>query len=146
MKATGEFAEGRRMLERARDAGGDSVYAMASMAETAAGMADYVDVAAQLMRALPAVRPTIARPFPGALPNAVRLLALNAPPEIAAPVLELAARTRPSWDLAWHGGAWVYLRMGGRNCVRAAEMGSELTRFGWTDREIADLLRRCISR
>lgn len=141
--ATGDLPGARALLERSRAAGGDSVYATSSLAETAAGMGDFQRAANETIRALRGVRPTIIAPFPAALQNAVRALALNAPPHIAAPVLELAARTRPSWDLGWQGGAWAYARWGGEHCARAAEMAEELTRFGWTTREIVDLLKAC---
>jgi len=141
--ATGDMASGRALLERARAAGGDSVYASSALAEAAVGVEDWERAATEAIRALQGVRPTIAAPFPGALQSAVRLLAERAPPEIAAPVMEEAVRSRPSWDLAYWGGAMTYLRWGGEHCRRAAQLADELTRFGWTDSEVVLLLRRC---
>ncbi len=144
--AAGDLAGGHALLVRARAAGGDSVYAMSSMAETAVGRNDFVEAAAMALPALRGLRPTIAAPFPGALQNAIRALAQSAPPEVAAPVLEAAIKARPSWDLAWQGAAWTYVRWGGNHCARGAELADEMTRFGWTDREKVDLLRRCVAR
>ena len=144
--ALGEFDQARALFERSRAAGGDSVQASSSLAETAAGLHDWPRAAAEATRALRGLHPTIATPFPGALQNAVRALALNGPPEIAAPVLEVAMQTRPSWDLAWQGAAWTYVRWGGEHCARAADLVDEMSRFGWTDREKLDLLRRCAAR
>jgi spermidine synthase len=144
--AAGDLAAGRAYLERARDRGGDSVYAMALLAETATGAGDYARAAAELLRAIRGLRPTIATPFPGALESAVRRLASDAPPQVAAPVIEAAVAARPSWDLAYQGGAFVYARWGGEHCRRAAELASELPRFGWTDREVLSLIRGCVPR
>ncbi|MFI5208121.1 MAG: hypothetical protein ACHQX4_08890, partial [Gemmatimonadales bacterium] len=84
--------------------------------------------------------------FPGSLQNVVRDLALNAPPQAAAPVMEEAMRRRPSWDLAFHGGALVNVRWGGEHCPHAAQLASEMNRFGWTDDEVLALLRPCAAR
>ena len=144
--AVGDLAGGRALLERARAAGGDSAFATSVLAETAAGEHDWARAATEAIRALKGVRPTIAAPFPGALQNAVRLLAMDGPPEVAAPVMEEAMRRRPSWDLAYHGAALVYTRWGGDHCSRAAVVGDELSRFGWTDGEKLALLRPCVRR
>ena len=141
--AIGDIAGGHALLERARAAGGDSVYAMSLMAETAAGQGDWARAATLLTRALESVHPTIAAPFPGSLQNALRTMALSAPPALAAPVVETAIRTRPSWDLAYLGGVWVHARLGGEHCVRAAELAEEMPRFGWEPKEIVALLRPC---
>ncbi len=141
--ATGQVDSGLALLERARAAGGDSVYAMSVMAEALTGMGRHPEAADLAVRALRAVRPTIAAPFPGALQTAVRRMASESPPAVAAPVFEEAVRSRPSWDLGYEGGARVYVRWGGEHCRRAAELAGELGRFGWTDREIVDLLRGC---
>lgn len=143
LSATGDLLGGRAMLERSRLAGGDSVYATSVLAETAAGEHDWLRAAAETIRGLRGVRPTIAAPFPQALQNAVRDLATDAPPEIAAPVMEEAVRLRPSWDLAFHGGALVNVRWGGEHCSRAAQLADELLRFGWTQSEVVALLRPC---
>jgi spermidine synthase len=144
--ATGDLTAGRAYLERARDAGGDSVYAMAVLAETAVGLGDYPHAAEQATRAIRGLRPTIATPFPAALQTALRRLANEAPPEVAAPVAEEAVRRFPSWDLAYQGGAFAYARWGGPKCARAAELAAELPRFGWTDREVLRLIGRCVGR
>jgi spermidine synthase len=141
--AEGAADSSRALLERARAAGGDSAYASSILAQTAANAGAWAAAARETMRALRGVRPTIATPFPGALQNAVRELALNAPPDVAAPVMEEAMLRRPGWDLAYHGAALVNVRWGGAHCRRAAMAASELTRFGWTDGEIVALLRPC---
>jgi len=143
LSATGDLAGGRAMLERSRVAGGDSVYATSVLAETAAGEKDWLRAAAEVTRALRGLRPTIAAPFPQALQNAVSRLATDAPPEIAAPVMDEAVRLRPHWDLAFHGAALVNVRWGGEHCGRAAQLADELTRFGWTESEVVALLRPC---
>jgi len=143
MSTTGDLAGGRAMLERSRAAGGDSVYATSLIAETATGQRDWLRAATEATRALRGVHPTIAAPFPQALQNAVRDLATTGPPEIVAPVLEEAVRLRPSWDLAYHGGALVNVRWGGEHCSRAAQLADELLRFGWTQSEVVALLRSC---
>jgi len=141
--ASGDTAAGVTLLEGARALGGDSVLATSLLAESAVLQKDYARAAAEAARAIDGLRPTLATPFPGALQSAVQRLALEAPPPVAAPVLELAGRARPGWDLAWWGGALVHARWGGTHCRRAAELASELGRFGWTDAEIVELLARC---
>jgi spermidine synthase len=143
LSLTGDLAGGRAMLERSRVAGGDSVYAASVLAETATGEKDWPRAAAEVSRALRGLRPTIATPFPQALQNAVSHLATDAPPEIAAPVMDEAVRLRPHWDLAFHGAALVNVRWGGEHCARAAQLADELTRFGWTESEVVALLRPC---
>ena len=60
-----------------------------------AGQRDWLRAAAEATRALRGVRPTIAAPFPQALQNAVRKLAIEAPPEIGATrVRQLEERIR----------------------------------------------------
>jgi spermidine synthase len=145
--ATGDLNGARQLLERAETASnGDTVAAMSTLAETAAGEGDWERAVAQATRALHAVRPTIVAPFPGALQNAIREIAEKAPPELAAPLLEDAVRLKPSWDLAYWGGATVNIRWGGEHCRRAAELADELGRFGWTESEKVLLLRRCAAR
>ncbi len=142
--ATGSLAEGRALLARARAAGGDSVYAMSLLDEQAEGLQDYVTAADLTTRAVRALRPTKAAPFPGALSTAVRRMAWEAPPEIAAPVLAAVREARPGWDLGYHGGAVVFLRWGADHCGEAERVAAELGRFGWTDREIVGLMRGCL--
>ncbi len=141
--AIGQVDSGVALLRRSRAAGGDSVYAMSVMAEALMGLGRHAQAAELALQALRVVRPTIAAPFPGALQTALRRLAAEAPPDIAAPVFEEAIRARPSWDLGYQGGAQTYKRWGGEHCRRAAELASELERFGWTDREIVGLLHGC---
>lgn len=141
--ATGDTDAGVALLTRARSLGGDSVGATSLLAEVAVLRHDYALGAAEATRAIAGLRPTMAAPWPSALERAMRRLILEAPHEVAAPVLEAAVRGRPGWDIAWWGGALVYARWGGAHCRRAAELGSELDRFGWTDREIVELLARC---
>lgn len=141
--AVGDLAKGRAFLERARESGGDSVYATSLLAETYAGDGRWDRVAAEAVRALRGLRPTIAAPFPGSLEKALTRLVFEAPPPVAAPVLEIAMAARPSWDLAFHGAVRVYARWGGEHCRRAAELAEQLPRFGWTEREAISLLRPC---
>lgn len=142
-RATGDTAAAIALLERARGADGDTVLATSVLAEWAVLRGDHERGAAEAARAINGLRPTLATPFPGALQSAVQRLALEGPPPVAAPVLDLAGRTRPGWDLPWWGGALVHARWGGRHCARAAELASELERFGWTYDEIVELLARC---
>jgi spermidine synthase len=144
--ALGDLPGARELLSRARESGGDSAYASSVLAELAVGERDYATAAAEARRALRALRPTLANPFPSALESAVNRLAIEAPPPLAAPVMELAVATRPSWDLAYRGGALAYARWGGEWCARAAQLAEELTRFGWTTREYLGLLRPCAGR
>lgn len=141
--AVGDVSGGRALLERSRAAGGDSVWATSALAELAIRDRDWQRTATEALRALKGLRPTIATPFPQSLQNAVRDLAVDGPPNVAAPVMEEAMRTRPSWDLAFHGGSLIQVRWGGAHCSRAAQVGSEMTRFGWTDGEVLALLRPC---
>jgi tetratricopeptide (TPR) repeat protein len=141
--ATGDLVLGRTMLERARAAGGDSVFAASVLAELAVGQRDYARGAAEARRAMRGLRPTLATPFPAALEKAMQRLATEAPPEVAAPVFEDVVRLRPSWDMAYYGGAKANLRWGGTHCRRAAQLAAELERFGWTAAEIVQLLETC---
>ncbi len=141
--ALGDLAGGRALLERARVARGDSILAMSALAESEVGQREWAKAADHATRALRGMRPTIAAPFPGALQNAVRAMALQGPPEIVTPALEVAMMARPSWDLGWQGAAWAYARWGGEHCARAADLADQMTRFGWTDKEKLDLLGPC---
>jgi predicted membrane-bound spermidine synthase/tetratricopeptide (TPR) repeat protein len=139
----GDTAAARRLLLRAREAGGDTVYASALLAEIAARQGDDSAAAADALRALRGLRPTIDTPFPLPLDATLRLLASRASPEVAGEVFEVAAATRPSWDLAYWGGAQVFSRGGQLGCRRAERLAGQLSRFGWTDEEIYQLLRAC---
>jgi spermidine synthase len=141
-----DSARSRELLSRALAAGGDTVYAMSALALAALDAGDAETAARLTTRALRALRPTIAMPFPGALDLAVRRLAWEGPPQLAAQVLAVAREARASWDLAWHGGAVALLRQGPAQCADAAHLASELTRFGWSDSEIVALLRPCLVR
>jgi tetratricopeptide (TPR) repeat protein len=141
--AIGDLGGSRAYLERARELGGDSVYATSALAETAAGEGDWPRAAREIVRAVEGLRPTLRRPLPGALQQALEKLALSGPPEVAAPVFERVVERLPHWDLAYHGGARVNARWGGERCRRAAELASEMPRFGWTDREVVGLLASC---
>jgi hypothetical protein len=70
-------------------------------------------------------------------------LANQAPPAQAGPVFERAVLARPSWQLAYWGGAVVHARAGGAACMRAERFALGLERFAWTDAEIVRLVRRC---
>jgi spermidine synthase len=139
----GDPARARDFIRRAEAAGGDSALTASLLAEMALGDGDWQGGAALAARALRALRPSIARPFPVALQNVVRNFALYGPPPFAAPVLELARETRPSWDLPVYGGVQLFARWGGPQCRRAAELSDELYRFGWEPPEIRALLQPC---
>jgi tetratricopeptide (TPR) repeat protein len=138
-----EFEESRTLLERGLAAGGDTVLALSALAETAVGQGDYERAADLARRAVRAVRPTLRAPFPAALQSAVRRLAWEAPPPLAARVLSAARESRPSWDLGYHGGAVALVRWGPEYCGEAQSVAAELPRFGWTAREIIRLLGGC---
>jgi len=139
----GDTAAARRLLLRAREAGGDTVSASALLAEIAARQGDDSAAAADALRALRGLRPTIDTPFPLPLDATLRLLASRARPEVAGEVFEVAAATRPSWDLAYWGGAQVFSRGGQLGCRRAERLAGQLSRFGWREEEIYQLLRVC---
>jgi len=141
---SGDTAAARPLMLRAREAGGDSTFVASLLAEIAARRGQDSIAATEALRALRGLRPTIASPFPAALDNAVKLLAARAGPDVAGAVFDLAAATRPSWDLAYWGGAQVYARGGALGCRRAQELASQLPRFGWRDGEIVTLLRPCL--
>jgi spermidine synthase len=143
--AVERVARGRNLLEQVGAAGGDSSFALAVLAELDANAGDYAAAANEAGRAIAALRPTIARPFPGALGGAVTALAQKAPPTVAGPVFLEAMRLRPAWQLAYWGGAVVAARSGGRACVDARRWAVELRRFGWTDEEILPLVRSCLT-
>jgi len=141
----GDTAAARPLVLRAREAGGDSTFAAALLAEIAARRGQDSVAAAEARRALSGLQPTIASPFPAALDNAMKLLAGRAGPEVAGSLFDLAVATRPSWDFAYWGGAQVYARGGPLGCRRAQELAMQLGRFGWRDSEIVGLLRPCLA-
>lgn len=140
---TEDTQAGLALLRRVPSAGGDSVQAFAALAQYSADGADWQAAADYSLRALAALRPTIASPFPNPLELALRRLADHAPPPLAARVLETAAQALPAWEIAYRGAAVANLRWGRERCGRAVELASELIRFGWTNRELASLLRSC---
>jgi len=141
--ALGDSAAAEQLLERAGAAGGDSALALSLLARDAVARGDWPRAAAEAMRAIDGVHPTLRAPFPGALQEVVRRLAQAGPVEVAAPVLDSARARRPSWDLGYWGGAEVYRRWGGTHCARAADLAGQLGRFGWTRREVDGLLANC---
>ena len=139
----GDTAHVREALLRSRLAGGDSVFATAMLAEIAARDGDDRTAAAEALRALRGLRPTIATPFPSPLEATMRLLASRAAPDVAGEAFDFAAASRPSWDVAYWGGAQVYARGGAAGCRRAERLAAELPRFGWRSDEIYSLLQAC---
>lgn len=142
----GDGALARQFIARADAAGGDTVLTSSLLAEYAASDGHWERATMLTMRALRALRPTLATPFPVALQNVVRNFALYAPPQFAAPVLETARELRPSWDVPFYGGVQLFARWGGSQCRRAAELSDELYRFGWRTSEAAALLQPCAER
>jgi len=141
-----EMDEARAFLLRAREVGaGDTVAVAAILAIVASRAGDDGTAAAEALRSLRGLRPTIRTPFPPVLESVLRTLASRATPGIAAPVFEYAVASRPSWDLAYWGGAQVNTRGGSAGCRRAAELAGQLPRFGWRDDEVRALLRPCRS-
>ena len=140
------WPEARRALLRARAAGtGDSVLVATMLADLALRENDDTTAAAEALRALrgaPPV-PTLAEPIPGALEPVLRTLGQRAGPALAGPVFDVAVATRPSWDVAYYGGAEVYARGGAAGCARAFDLAAQLRRFGWLESEAVSLLRAC---
>jgi spermidine synthase len=144
--ALGEMGPAHGFLLRARDVGeGDTVAVTAMLAIVASRAGDDVTAAAEALRALRGLRPTIRAPFPPVLDNVLRTLASRASRAVAAPVFDYAVTARPSWDLAYWGGAQVHARGGSAGCRRAAELAEQLPRFGWREDEIISLLRPCMT-
>jgi tetratricopeptide (TPR) repeat protein len=138
-----DTAKAKLLLGRVRAAGGDSVTASAVLAEIAANAGDYAAAASEALRAVEAVRPTLARPFPDALDGVFTTLANQAPSSVADPLFERAAAARPAWQLTYWAGAVLNSRVGGSACEKSLSLGAELARFGWTVKEIAAVVRRC---
>ncbi len=138
-----DTAKAKLLLARVRGAGGDSVTASAVLAQIAANAGDYATAAAEASRALEALRPTLARPFPDALEAVFTTLANRAPSAVADPLFDRAMALRPAWQLAFWAGAVLNSRPGGATCEKSLRLGADLARFGWTVREIATVVRRC---
>jgi tetratricopeptide (TPR) repeat protein len=144
--ALGEMDQARAFMLQARGVGeGDTTAVAAILAAIASQAGDDSTAATEALRALRGVRPTIRRPFPPALETVLRTLASRATAAVAAPVFEYAVTSRPSWDLAYWGGAQVHERGGSGGCRRAAELAEELPRFGWREDELVTLLRPCLA-
>ena len=144
--ALGELDQARGLLLRAREVGeGDTVAVTAMLAIVASRAGDDGTAAAEALRSLRGLRPTIRTPFPPVLENVLRTLAVRAATAVAAPVFEYAVASRRSWDLAYWGGAQVHARGGSAGCRRAAELAEQLPRFGWREDEVLTLLRPCLS-
>ena len=144
--AASDTARARELLDAVGAHGGDSAFASAVLAQLDANKGDFQAAAAEATRAIVSLRPTIERPFPGALDGAVSALAQRAPPALAGPVFERAIAVRPSWQLGYWGGAVVGGRAGGPACARAEQLALELERFGWTAAEIVSLVQPCLSK
>jgi spermidine synthase len=143
--ALGETGRARGLLRRAREVGeGDTVAVTAMLALLATQMGDDSRAAAEALRALRGLRPTIRTPFPPALENTLRALASRTGEAVAAPVFEYAVASRPSWVLGYSGGVQVHARGGSAGCRRAAELAEQLPRFGWRQGEVLTLLRPCM--
>jgi spermidine synthase len=142
-----EWRLAREGLLRARaTGGGDSVLVAASLADIAVRENDDTTAVVEALRALRGLRLTLVTPLPGALEPVLRTLAGRASPELAGPLFDFAAAARPSWDVAFYGGAEVYARGGAAGCRRAAALVEQLARFGWREREMIGLLRPCAAR
>jgi tetratricopeptide (TPR) repeat protein len=139
-----DTAKAQGLLERVRGAGGDSASASAALAAIAAARADYAGATAEAYRALGALRPTLARPFPAAFDEVFPALANRAPASIAGPLFDRAVAARPAWQLAYWAGALLYARAGKGGCSRAADFALGLERLGWTEKEIVAVVRRCV--
>ena len=139
-------SKGRELLESVRAHGGDSAFASAVLAQLDANSGNYAAAAAEAIRAIGSLRPTLDRPFPGALEGAVTTLGQLAPPVVAGPVFERAVSALPYWQTGYWGGAVVGARAGGPACGHAEHLALELGRFGWTAEEIVPLVRSCLTR
>jgi len=139
-----DTAKARGLLERVRRAGGDSASASADLAAIAAAGGDYAAATAEAYRALGALRPTLAHPFPAAFDDVLPALANRAPVSVAGPLLDRAVAERPAWQLAYWAGAVLNARAGGGGCSRAADFALGLERLGWTEKEIVAVVRRCV--
>ena len=139
-------ARARELLSSVAVHGGDSAFASAVLAQLDANSGNYAAAAVEAIRAIASLRPTLERPFPGALEGAVTTLGQLAPPAVAGPVFEHAVAALPYWQTGYWGGAVVGARAGGAACARAERLALELGRFGWTAEEIVPLVRSCLAR
>ena len=137
---------GRALLERVERVGGDSSFALATLAELDASGGRFAVAESEAARAMAGLKPTLARPFPMALARAMVVLAQRAPAEVAAPLFARAEAERPSWQLGYWGTAVVNGRAGGVACAGAVRSALVLRRFGWTRQEIVRLLGACPAR
>jgi len=145
--ALGDTLGAKSLLERVAGAGGDSVSAAALLAVLAANNDDYPEAADEARRALNALRPTLAWPFPDEFADVFTTLANRAPQDIAGPLIGLAVATKPAWQLAYWAGAVLDSRVGGAACEAARRFGAELQRrFAWSEEEVAGAVRRCAAR
>jgi spermidine synthase len=143
----GHWREARSELLRARAVGGgDSVLVATLLGDIAVRNGADTTAAVELLRALRGIHLTLASPLPGMLEPAMRTLAGRAGPAIAGPLFDHALVSRPSWDIAYYGGAEVYARGGPAGCRRAAALVEQLARFGWREKEMVALLRPCAAR
>ncbi len=131
------------LLEARAVGGGDSVLVASLLADLAVRDKDDSTAAAEALRALHGLRPTLATPLPGTLEPVLRALAERAAPRVAGPLFDYALASRPTWDVAYYGGAQLYARGGAAGCARAFDLAAQLQRFGWREREAASLLRPC---
>lgn len=111
-----------------------------------ANAGDYAGAVAEALRALDALRPTLARPFPNALDGVFTTLANRATLAMAGPLFDRAVAARPAWQLAYWAGAVLNARAGGRACEKAGSFAVGLERLGWTVEEIVAVVRRCAKR
>jgi len=140
----GDSMKAEALLERVRGAGGDSVTALALLAAVAANRGDYAAAAQDAARAVDALRPTLARPFPEALSDVFESLANHAPPAVVGPLIDRAMEARPSWQVPYWAGAVLDSRVGRGACELARRFGAQLERrFNWSKEETAAAVRQC---
>jgi spermidine synthase len=122
--------------------GGDTAQARAGLAALAARAGRWRDAVAELGPALAGGRGTYRHPFPaGALRQALRSLAFEAPPSLADSVLAAAVRARRGWPSLYEFRAAVALRDG--RCADAATQFLTLAEFGIEPSDAAERLARC---
>ena len=136
----------RSLLADVGRLGGDSAFALAVLAQLDANAGNYALAASEASRSIAHLRPTLERPFPGALDGAAVTLGQRAPPSVAAPVFELAVTALPAWQTGYWGIAVVGARAGGRACGPAERAAMELARFGWTAAEFVPLVQNCLAK
>ena len=138
-----DVARARLLLGSVAAWGGDSCFAAAVLAQLDANAGDFAGAAAEASAAIASLKPTLARPFPGALEGALTTLARQAPPAVAGPVFVQAIAARPFWQFGYWGAAVVAARVGGAACAMAQRLAGSLQHFGWNDEEITPLVRPC---